>query len=186
MHPQLETIAREFDAATERFRALGRLAPEDFWTRRPDPSRWSIAECIAHLNLTSTAYVPLLREGLVRARGLGAGPPGRYHRDPLGWLLWKGAGPPARFRVKTTPSFVPNAEQTRERLKSEFERLQNEQLACVREADGLPIHRITITSPFNQRLKYNLYAGLTILPRHQHRHLWQAEQVWQVVGQRGR
>jgi len=27
-------------------------------------------------------------------------------------------------------------------------------------------------------VRYNLYACFTILPRHQHRHLWQAERVW--------
>ena len=43
--------------------------------------------------------------------------------------------------------------------------------------DGRPIDRVKVTSPFNPRLRYNLYACLTILPRHQERHLWQAERV---------
>ena len=60
---------------------------------------------------------------------------------------------------------------------TEFERLQTEQLALAREADGLPIHRVKIASPFNTRFYYNLFSALSILPRHQHRHLWQAEQV---------
>jgi hypothetical protein len=30
-------------------------------------------------------------------------------------------------------------------------------------------------------LTYNLFACLTILPRHQHRHFWQAEQAWQAL-----
>ena len=37
--------------------------------------------------------------------------------------------------------------------------------------------RLWIISPFDARIRYNAYACLTILPRHQHRHLWQAEQV---------
>ncbi len=32
---------------------------------------------------------------------------------------------------------------------------------------------------------YNLFACLTILPRHQHRHLWQAEQAWQALQKGG-
>ena len=35
-----------------------------------------------------------------------------------------------------------------------------------------------MTSPFNARMRYNLYAGFSTLPRHQHRHLQQAERVW--------
>jgi hypothetical protein len=51
-------------------------------------------------------------------------------------------------------------------------------MIIARDVDGLPVDRIKITSPFDARLKYNLYAALTILPRHQHRHLWQAERVY--------
>jgi hypothetical protein len=47
----------------------------------------------------------------------------------------------------------------------------------VEEADGLALGRIRITSPFDSRLRYNLFSCLTILPRHQQRHIWQAEQV---------
>jgi hypothetical protein len=50
-------------------------------------------------------------------------------------------------------------------------------MACVEAADGLPLGSVRITSPFDPRLRYNLYSCLTILPRHQHRHLWQAEQA---------
>jgi hypothetical protein len=59
---------------------------------------------------------------------------------------------------------------------SEFERLQREQLVLAREADSLAIDRVKIASPFNPRFRYNLFSALSILPRHQHRHLWQAEQ----------
>jgi len=41
---------------------------------------------------------------------------------------------------------------------------------------------VRVTSPFNARVRYNLYACFTILPRHQHRHLWQAERVWGEKG----
>jgi hypothetical protein len=59
--------------------------------------------------------------------------------------------------------------------------LQTEQPTIARDVDNLPVDRIKIASPFDARVKYNLYAALTILPRHQHRHLWQAEQVWHAM-----
>ena len=185
MHPQLEVIIREFEAAHNRLRSLAEAVPQGYWAQRPDPSRWSIAERIAHLNLTSSAYLPHLRDGMAQARGCKGGAPRRYRRDPIGWFLWRGAGPPVRFRVKTTPPFVPTVAKAPGELIAEFERLQAAQLACAREADGLPVDRIKITSPFDARLKYNLYACLTILPQHQHRHLGQAEQAWHALGKRG-
>lgn len=181
IHPQLQALVDEFEAAHDRLRQLARTVPEVAWTRRPDPARWSVAECVAHLNLTSAAYVSLLRDGLARARQLDGPTPRRYRRDPIGWLLWKGAGPPARVRVRTTAPFVPRGDEAPGTLVDEFGRLQAEQIACVRDANGLPLDRVRITSPFDARLKYNLFACVTILPRHQHRHLWQAERAWEAV-----
>ena len=101
MHPQLQVVADEYRSAQGRLHELARVVPAERWGRRTDPDRWSVAECVAHLNLTSTAYLPLLREAVDRARALNAPAPGRYRRDPVGWLLWKTMGPPVRVRTKT-------------------------------------------------------------------------------------
>jgi DinB family protein len=186
MRAELEAIVADFNLATDRLRALAHRVPESRWSERVDPSRWSIAECVGHLNLTSDAYLPLMQTGLAQARQQTIGSLGhRYRRDFIGWVLWRTAGPPVRLRVKTTAPLVPTPASPPD-LVAAFERLQEAQLSCLREAEGLPIDRVTITSPFNARLKYNLYAAMTILPRHQHRHLWQAEQVWDVLRARSK
>jgi hypothetical protein len=56
-------------------------------------------------------------------------------------------------------------------------RLQAEIVSCVREADGLPIDRVTVISPLDVRVKYNLYSMFTLVPRHQQRHLLQARRA---------
>jgi hypothetical protein len=137
-----------------------------------------VAECVAHLNLTSRAYLPLLRDGITEGRRLARqGPARRYRRDFMGWLMWRSAGPPVRIRTSTTAPFLPQAEIQTAELLADFARLQDAQLTLLGEADGLPLERVQIVSPFDRRIRYNLYACFTILPRHQHRHLWQAERV---------
>ena len=59
----------------------------------------------------------------------------------------------------------------------DFARLQSEMIACVREADQLPIDRVTLRSPYDARLTCNLYAALTLIARHQQRHVVQAERA---------
>lgn len=86
-------------------------------------------------------------------------------------------GPPVRMRTKTAAAFVPTAVHSVSELIEEFERLQEEQLQRLARADGLSLNDVRVTSPFNANVKYNLYSCLSILPRHEHRHLWQAEQV---------
>lgn len=177
MNAQLQVVAHDFTAAEARLRRLVVDVPAEWWARRADPDRWSMAECVGHLNLTSRAYLPLLRDAIDEGRRLGVPPPARYRRDLVGWIFWRTGGPPVRRRVKTTAPFVPSAAVPVGELLFEFARLQSEQLACVRDADGLPLGRLKIVSPFDRRIRYNLYSCLTILPVHQHRHLWQAEQV---------
>jgi hypothetical protein len=177
VHPQLKAVIREFEHASERVHALMAKVSPDQWTRRPHPDRWSIGECIGHLNLTSEAYLPLVLKGLEEARRLGSPGPHRYHRDPVGWIMWRLAGPPVRFKVRTAAAFVPAGDAPPAMLVATFDRLQSEQVRCAEAGSGLPLSRVRITSPFDARVRYNLYACLTILPRHQHRHLWQAEEV---------
>ena len=176
MHPQLTLIVDELRAAELRLHRLAaRLAPLD-WTRAT-PGHWSVAECVEHLNITSRAFVPLLETALAEARALGEGAPRRYRRDPKGWFLWKVMPPPVRLRVPTPPAFVPGAGKPPAELLNEFNRLQATLIRITRSADGLPIQKVRVPSPFRTGTAYNAFAALTIIPPHQERHLWQAERA---------
>jgi hypothetical protein len=177
VNTQLEEIATELREATARLRRLRNAVPADRWTVRHDPDRWSVSECIAHLNLTSAAFAPLLTEGIARARKEQASAR-KYRRGFLGWALWKMTGPDSRGRVQTVPAFVPTSAPPVAEVSAEFERRQGALLALLASADGLAIDKVTMTSPFNARMRYNIYAGFSAIPRHQHRHLQQAERVW--------
>jgi hypothetical protein len=181
MHPQLARLIDELDHAQARLDRLSDEVPEDRWSGRSDPSRWSAAECIAHLNLTSEAYIPRLMKAIEKARKLPRAGNRRYKRDPLGWFLGKMFGPlpkigSVRFgRVKTMPAFVPESDRPKQEIVSEFKRLQTELTRMVRESDGLAIDRVSIVSPFGDRIHYSCYSAFVLIARHEERHLQQAE-----------
>jgi DinB superfamily len=177
VHAQLEEIVAEFESASVRLRDLHRKLDPRAWSSRPAPESWSPAECVAHLNLTAGAMMPLLRGGLDEARRLQRAAGARYRRDIMGWLLWRTISAPGRFKAKTIPAFVPSSDRPIAEIMAEFDRLQADQIAVTRQAEGLPIDRVKIVSPFNASVRYNLFSALSILSRHQHRHLWQAEQA---------
>jgi hypothetical protein len=180
MHPQLEVIAAELRGAEERLQRLTESVAHDRWTLRPHRGRWSVAECVDHLNRTSEAYLPQLRRVIREAGGsqVDAGRDRRFRRDPMGWLLSVTMPPPVRLmRIKTVAPLEPSALLPPRELVARFRELQEEQIRCLEEADGLPLDQLQILSPFDARVRYNLYSCFVILPRHQHRHLWQAEQV---------
>lgn len=177
MHAELAAIEQEFQSALVRVHDLRARVPAEAWARRPAPERWSPGECVAHLNIASAAMVPLVQAGIEAARRTGLPVPRRYRRDFVGWLLWKALGEGRRFTTKTIPAWVPSGERHRDELVAEFERWQSLQIACVRSAEGLPIDKVKITSPVDARARYNLFSALSIMARHQHRHLWQAEEA---------
>ncbi len=179
MHPQLQALADEFHFATARLHALTGAVPAERWGVRRDPASWSVAECVAHLNLTGAAYAPLFPDAIARAKALGPAAAGvTYRRDLWSWLLGKTIGPKVLFKVKAPAKFVPASTAPAAELVSEFEGWQKIQLDTLTALDGLQLNEVKVISPFNGKISYTIYGCLSILPPHQHRHLQQAERVW--------
>ncbi|MBC8088687.1 MAG: DinB family protein [Phycisphaerae bacterium] len=179
----MNRIVAEFREAQQRVDVLATTIASDRWSLRRDPNSWSVGECIAHLNLTAHAYVPLLTAAW-EAHPPAQPAPRHYRRDFMGWMLGYAAGPLPHIggfrmgRVKTVASFVPTGDATRDKTVAEFRTTQDAQIQLTTLAEGRPLESIRIVSPFDSRVTYNAYACLVLLPRHQRRHLWQAEQVW--------
>jgi hypothetical protein len=183
MQKQLRRVSDSLDSAQSRLRRLSDKLSDAEWSKRPGPNRWSAAECVEHLNLTSKAYVPLLRDAIAHAKKIGGAPRKHFRRDPLGWFLSSMIGPRRRFGkfrmmgMPTTPTFVPRAGRSRSDILSEFVRLQAELAALIRSGDQLPLDKVKIVSPFGGKMKYSAYSAFVIVARHQHRHLQQAEEA---------
>jgi hypothetical protein len=181
MKRQLSAVLRDLEAAESRVEKLAEKIPDEVWTKRNDSNRWSVSECIAHLNLTSEAFIPRIRKAIEEARQLPSST-GEYKRDVLGALFGIAVGPgrARRMRVKTTPSFVPNGQQPKNVSIAEFRRLHEVLAGLVRESDGKPIDKVRITSPFGEKIRYNCYSAFVMITRHEMRHIEQAEEVWGV------
>lgn len=183
-HPQLQPVVKAFESASERLHALISTLPEGRWAERSDPDRWSVGECVVHLNLTSEAFVTAIAPVLEELSSGENATDRRYRRSPLGWLLGKTTGPLFRLgplrvgRMPTAPPFEPTVVPPMDVAMNTFDRLQREQVALVDRSDGRPIDRVRIPSPFAPRIEYDVYSALVLLPAHQHRHIEQAEGVW--------
>ena len=184
MHEQLADIVAQFDHAQTRVDKLADEIADERWSIRNDPARWSVGECVAHLTLTNAAYEPRIRKAIEEARKLPRFSGGSYRHDFIGWLFGTLTGPLPTIgkmrigRVKTMPDFVPTGSFPKQKLVAEYKRLQLELTRMVRECDGLAIDKVKITSPFGEKVHYNLFSTFRILPRHEERHIDQAFLVW--------
>lgn len=152
------------------------LSPKQL-TRRPDPAKWSIAECLAHLNVTAAAVQPFISKGIERGRKeklLGKGP---FKLGIKGRLLIWIATPPPKFRMRAPKSVAPPVSiPDPARLLPEFMKVQDEWQRLWKEAEGLDLARINI-GPSLSPFRCHLSASFPWMMAHQRRHLLQAENV---------
>jgi len=145
--------------------------------QRPDPGKWSIAECLSHLNVIAAAYQPFIDEAIRKGREhkmFGKGP---FTPGPLGRVLIWNAEPPPKFRMRAPRKILPQSSITDpEQVVAEFMRVQDEWERQVRESDGLNLRKIKCGSPFPP-LRLRLAAPVPWMLAHQRRHLLQAEKV---------
>ena len=177
MDRQLQAVIDDLESARARLHTLWSSVPRDAWHARPGAGRWSAGDSVAHLNLASEAILPLLGTAVAEAGARVPVMAPAYRRDPLGWLISKAIAPWSPLKMRSAAAFVPIAEPSPETALAEFDRLQDALVACVRAADGLAIDRVTVVSPFYDCVQYNLYSAFTLVARHQHRHLLQAERA---------
>ena len=82
--------------------------------------------------------------------------------------------PPSRLRLPSTKPFLPEHNLEPTSVVAEFHSLLEQIATHLRSAHGLALDQIQIHSPFAEKMKYNLYSALVIIPAHNRRHLWQA------------
>lgn len=174
-HEQLARIQAELGEARRRAREIAASVENERWGTRPTPDQWSVGECLIHLNMTSQAFLPLIKDAIGKGRDREPFRRTPYRMDFVGRLLWWAAT--VRLPLKTTKPFVPPRVQPKDTVLSEFDVLQNQVIGYLGAAEGLDLGKLRIISPFDSRIKYNLYSCLRIIPAHQRQHLRQAAQV---------
>jgi hypothetical protein len=180
---QLDLVASAAANARRRFADLDAAIPDLLWAKRANPTEWSVAECIAHLNLTARAMVPLIERAVEEARALPPMGTRKYRQGAIGLMLAATMGPVPKFlgvklgKIKTPPPFVPNSELPRPEIVSEFKEWQAKVASLIDASRGLAIDKTKVASPFKAGVFYDGYSALLIVVRHEHRHLHQAEQV---------
>lgn len=175
--PELRRVGEEIEAIKHRAADLvGRLSDEQLaW--RPAPNVWSIADCLAHLNVTNELYAKQMRGSIEQARGAGLTGEGPFRHGWLGDLLVWTMEPPARLRLPAPKIFRPPASEPPRETVERFTRMQDELQELLRAADGIDLGRAKVASPESARLKLSLGQAFRLITAHERRHLWQAGKV---------
>jgi DinB superfamily len=175
--PELDEYRRQFEAIKQDASELLDGLTDEQFNRRESPGRWSIAECLVHLNVTGRLYLPFIEGAIKEARErqlVGEGP---FRQGLLvNWLI-RSTEPPAKLKFKAPKIFIPPPDQPLDKVRSDFMALQDALMALVNASNGLHLWRIKVTSPVSRLFKTSLGQCFAFHAAHERRHLWQARQV---------
>src|SRR5262249_19676797 len=99
------------------------MSDADFnWT--PGPDRWSIAQCIEHLNATARSYLPMIDEAIAEAIRRGRYGEGPFRYTLMGRLIAWSQEPPPRLKLKSPRAFQPPPRRARQETMAAFRAYQ--------------------------------------------------------------
>src|SRR5262245_35625076 len=176
-HPQLCELIRELDATTAHARRLVESHDDRAFSAKPAPGSWSAAEAIGHLTITNRHMVERIERALAEGDRRLVDDAHRYRMDFFGAALRWSQEPPYRMKAPTAPGFEATNVPDRHQVLAEFLEQQRAVADTINRSQGRNLAAIKVTSPFNARLRYNVFAALRVITTHNRRHLWQAEKA---------
>jgi hypothetical protein len=149
---------------------------------RPEAGRWSIAECVTHLNIVNGGDLVPLESAISRGRArnrIGEGP------FSYGFLSKKFVAmmePSSTTKMKAPKLYVPPSQAGKDETVKEYRRIATELRRLAKSADGLHLGRVKTSMPalpaaLRAFVKMPLGARFHALTAHDRRHLSQAERV---------
>lgn len=177
LSPELAALQSQFAAVKTEASDLVKGLAESQFNWRPEPHRWSMAECLLHLNMIGDRYVHAIEKALEAA-----GTEERNAQGPFGygwfgkWIL-NSTEPPPKRTSKAPRSFTPPYGQPLTAVMPTFFHLQDQLGRQVEQSAGLNLVRVKVPAPGLGPLRFNLHLTFAWIAAHERRHLWQARQV---------
>jgi hypothetical protein len=182
-------LAREIDDFRKQFEQISADADalvtplgEEQFVWKPGPNRWSIAECLEHMNATARAYLPAIDEGIADAIRYGAYAEGPFQYSLVGRIFSRMMEPPARFRMRAAPDKQPGPERPKRETLAGFRAYQVQYVDRLRQANGIDLSRSCVRSPLASWIRIPLGSAFASMAAHERRHLWQARKITEMAG----
>jgi len=174
---ELEKIRQEVEAIDTQVVALCEGLSEEDLAWRVEPGQWSIAEVLAHLQLTNQAILPSVDQAIEHARRRKLYSNGPFKLNMIGRLsLWL-IEPPPRIKFPAPKSLRPLLKGPARDALPQFLESQRLVMQRVEASSGLDLVRARVVPPVYSFVRTNLLALFTLFTCHERCHLWQASNV---------
>jgi len=143
---------------------------------KPSEEKWSIGECIEHLDVTHKLYNSKIKELQRLFKDSGEGSL-KFKHTFSGRMILKYVDPNSTTRSKTFKIFKPSMRQINTNTISSFCEEVEMMISFAEKLHGVDLKKLKISSPVSKLLKMNIGDALLINLYHDKRHLNQAEKI---------
>jgi hypothetical protein len=176
--PDLERLLDQINTLDLAGAALAaQVSDEQFHWHPRGGTAWSIAQCLDHLAVINIAYTLAIRRGVERARERGWARRAPARPGVFGGIFVRSLEPPVRRRLPAPASVQPRVSRDRKQILRDYHAAHDVVRGLIVDCADLDINRATFQNPFVPLLRVKVSTGLHVIPAHDRRHLWQAEQV---------
>lgn len=148
---------------------------------KPHSDSWSVGECLSHLVNSNRLYLAKI-ENILNSFPTGSGKDFPYKQSFLGELITKGVDPSNVKKTKTFKVFYPASSNIQKNIINEYVKSSEKLIELVSKMQHLDLKKIKLSSHVNILIRLNLGDPLIIIPKHDERHLNQAERVMSQKG----
>ena len=143
---------------------------------KPGPDSWSVGECISHLIKSNALYLSKI-ESILTSNSSDSPKDFSYKQSFVGKMIAKGVDPANVRKSKTFKVFLPDASDIQKSIIVDYATSSNKFIGLADKLRHLDLTKIKLSSPVNKILRMNLGDPLIIIPKHDERHLNQAERL---------
>jgi len=141
LHPELARLLDEGAANLAHTESFGTLTAAQFnW--QIEAGRWSIGECLSHLNVIAAGDITAIRAAIDDAQRCGITGQGPYR---YGWLSrWfiRSMEPPVRTRLKAPKFYLPPPASDPLETLERYRRNAGELAELIRASNGLDLAKV--------------------------------------------
>ncbi len=157
--------------AVEPFKSL----PQTTLFQKPSAEKWSIAECLEHLNIYARYYIPAMEQRIKKATSST-----ENQTIKLNWIdnmSIKSIHPDNRKPTQTLKKFNPIHKEIKGKPLEEFLKHQQDLLKVIQKMESVNPNKVKVPVEFFKLLKLTLSGTLEFVIRHEQRHLLQIQEV---------
>ena len=147
---------------------------------KPEPGKWSIAQCLDHLVVSNKTYFPIFDKVLDDSYRLSFFQKLNPFKRSLGPMMIKSLGPGSVKKFTAPKIFEPSSSKVNADIVSVFVSEQNQVKNYFQQFSATGSNKMVIASPVSALITYSIDDAMEIITVHEQRHVNQALNVFHL------